>query len=113
VGTEITDEYMLAMRPKAREYTLVILRRTEMLAEPGADAIVWEHGRRNHQLRADGVMPIVCPTPEDAELAGVSILDTDLATATDLMSRDPGVRAGLFTFTVHACRGFPGDGLPA
>jgi hypothetical protein len=29
------------------------------------------------------------------------------------MADDPGVQAGIFTFEVHACRGFPGDALPA
>jgi hypothetical protein len=29
-----------------------------------------------------------------------------------LMNDDPGVQAGVFTFEVHPCRGFPGDSLP-
>jgi hypothetical protein len=28
------------------------------------------------------------------------------------MNDDPGVQAGVFTFEVHPCRGFPGDSLP-
>ena len=28
------------------------------------------------------------------------------------MDADPGVRAGVFTCEVHACRGFPGSTLP-
>jgi hypothetical protein len=28
------------------------------------------------------------------------------------LADDPGVRAGIFTFEVHTCRGFPGDALP-
>jgi hypothetical protein len=29
-----------------------------------------------------------------------------------LMDDDPGVRAGVFTYEVHPCMGFPGDALP-
>jgi hypothetical protein len=29
-----------------------------------------------------------------------------------IMTDDPGVQAGVFTFEVHPCRGFPGDSLP-
>jgi hypothetical protein len=28
------------------------------------------------------------------------------------MGDDPGVAAGVFTYEVHSCRGFPGDSLP-
>ncbi len=28
------------------------------------------------------------------------------------MGDDPGVQAGVFTFEVHGCLGFPGDSLP-
>ncbi len=28
------------------------------------------------------------------------------------MNDDPGVAAGVFTYQVHPCRGFPGDALP-
>jgi len=28
------------------------------------------------------------------------------------MGDDPGVAAGVFTYEVHPCRGFPGDALP-
>ena len=31
---------------------------------------------------------------------------------TAIMNDDPGVAAGVFTYEVHACRGFPGDALP-
>jgi hypothetical protein len=29
------------------------------------------------------------------------------------MDEDPGVKAGIFVYEVHACRGFPGDCLPS
>jgi hypothetical protein len=27
----------------------------------GVDGIIWEHGRRNFSLRADGLLSIICP----------------------------------------------------
>ena len=35
-----------------------------------------------------------------------------LAETVAVMNDDPGVQAGVFTFEVHGCRGFPGDSLP-
>jgi hypothetical protein len=109
--SEITDEYMNEMRAKTRMYTLVLLHRTPELAEPGAFPIVWEHGRRNHLLRRQGIMPIVCPIPDDEELAGVGIFDAPQEEVDNIMSDDPAVKAGLLTYTLHVCRGFPGDAL--
>ncbi len=44
----------------------------------GADKIVCEHGRRNFSLRADGVLRIMCPVPDDIEVCGVAIFDAAL-----------------------------------
>lgn len=111
--TQITDEYMNQMRAKTREYTVLLLHRTPRLADRDAFPIVWEHGRRNHQLRADGIMPIVCPMPDDDDLAGLGIFDAPPEEVDRIMADDPGVKAGLFTYTVHVCRGIPGDALTA
>lgn len=110
---EITDEYMRDMRDKTRAYTLLLLKRTPRLADPDAMAVIWEHGRRNHALRAAGIMPIVCPTPDDSELAGIGIFNAEAAEVTRIMDEDPAVRAGLLTYTLHICYGFPGDSLPS
>ena len=53
----VTDEFMREMRPKTRQYTVIFLKATPKLKEQGAEAIVWEHGRRNHALRLSGVLP--------------------------------------------------------
>jgi hypothetical protein len=108
----ITDEFMHAMRPTARPYTVLLLKRTPELADPDAFPILWEHGRRNYALRAAGLLSIVCPVPDDDELAGVGIFDAGIDEVRELMADDPAVRAGLLTYTVHTCRGFPGDALP-
>ncbi len=110
--TTITDEFMREMLTRSREYTLVLLRYTPRRQEPGADRIVWEHGRRNFQLRADGLLSIVGPVVGGTELAGIGIFDADPERTRAIMDADPGVQAGLFTYEVHRIRGFPGDALP-
>lgn len=112
VSTEhVTDDYMRDRISQTKSFTLLILRPTPTYYQPDARPVVWEHGRRNMALQAAGVMPIVCPVGDD-EIAGIAIFDTDADEARAIMADDPGVRAGIFTFDLHACRGFPGDALP-
>ncbi|MGZ4626132.1 MAG: hypothetical protein ACXV3S_07555 [Kineosporiaceae bacterium] len=108
---EITDAYMNEMRAQFRQYSLVLLRKTARFAGDDNWPIIWEHGRRNFSLRAQEVMPIVCPISDDSDLAGMCILDVEPDEARRIMAGDPAVRAGLFTVEVHTCRGFPGDAL--
>ena len=65
--TTISDEFMRDMLVKTKPYTLVLLRATPKHDEPGMDAVVWEHGRRNFSLRADGTLAIVCPVRDGSE----------------------------------------------
>ena len=111
--TAITDEYMRAQLATLGEYTLVLLRPTAKRAEPGANAIVWEHGRRNFELRAAGVLAIVCPVTGGGDLAGMGIFAASLDGTRAIMDEDPAVKAGLFTYEAYSVRGFPGDRLPA
>ncbi len=108
----ITDDEMRAMMTRARAYTVVLLRATPKRHEPGADAIVWEHGRRNFELRAAGTLAVVCPVTDGGEWSGVGIFDGTPEEITEVMEGDPGVQAGIFTYEVHPVRGFPGDSLP-
>jgi hypothetical protein len=108
----ITDEYMRQMLPLAKGYCIVILKMTPKRSEPGSDAIVWEHGRRNFALRADGVLPIVCPVNDGSVLSGVGIFTTSAEETRKIMDDDPGVKAGIFPYEVHPCRSFPGAVLP-
>ncbi len=107
----ITDDYMTEMMGRTKSYTGVILRGTPKLAEPGAQAIVWEHARRNFQLRADGVLRIVCPVRDGSDVSGIGIFDASEDETRRIMDDDPGVLAGIFTYEVHATRSFPGDTL--
>ncbi|MWA04240.1 hypothetical protein F8568_028460 [Actinomadura sp. LD22] len=110
--TEITDEHMRTQLALTRGYTVVLLKAAEGYGRPGADAVGWEHGRRNFRLRAEGLLSIVCPVADDGELCGVGIFDASVERTRELMDDDPGVRAGVFTYEVHPVRGFPGDALP-
>ncbi len=109
----ITDEYMREMHATTKTYTAVLLKAAAGYREPGADKIIWEHGRRNYSLRADGVLAIVCPVADDSDLCGVAIFDADAGETARIMDDDPAVQAGVFTYEVHPVRSFPGDCLPA
>jgi hypothetical protein len=110
---EITDDFMREHLGRARGYTLLLLKRTPLLANPEARATVVEHGRRNFAMREAGLLPIVCPVLDDGQWAGVGIFDASLEEVAHLMDDDPGVKAGLFTYELHPVRGFPGSALPA
>jgi hypothetical protein len=109
---EITDEYMNAMLPTTREYTAVVLKAGPQISQPGVEKVIWEHGRRNFALRADGLLAIVCPVTDGSGVTGVAVFDASPEKTRELMDDDPGVRAGVFTYEVHPCRSFPGDRLP-
>lgn len=63
--TQITDDDMREMLTQTKAYTVVLLKATPARQSPKADAVIWEHGRRNFSLRADGLLPIVCPIVDD------------------------------------------------
>lgn len=107
-----TDDEMRARLGQTAEYTAVILRRTAAYDPEDSAPTVWEHGRRNFALRAAGKLPIVCPIRDDTDVSGLGIFACGPEEARELMDGDPGVRAGIFTFEVHPCRGFPGSALP-
>ena len=110
--TAITDDFMRDMLANSKSYTVVLLKATARRLEPGADAIVWEHGRRNFSLRAEGVLAIVCPITDDSEWSGIGIFAAPADEVVHIMDDDPGVKAGIFTYEVHPVRGFAGDRLP-
>jgi hypothetical protein len=109
---EITDEFMRQVLPTARPYSVVIMKAGPNRDRPGVEAIIWEHGRRNFALRADGILSIVCPVADGSPVHGIGIFNAGVAEVAAIMEEDPGVQAGVFTFEVHPCRSFPGDCLP-
>jgi len=110
--TEISDDYMREMIGRTKKYCACILRATPKRGEPGADKIVWEHGRRNFRLRAEGLLPIVCPIADGTGVSGVGIFVGTVEEVSRILDEDPGVKAGIFTYELHECRGFPGSSLP-
>jgi hypothetical protein len=110
--SSITDDVMRAMLAKAKPYTIVILKSTPKRHEPGVDKIVWEHGRRNFDLRAAGKLAIVCRVTDGSDVAGIGIFHADPEETRRIMDADPGVKSGVFLYEIHPSISFPGDALP-
>ena len=98
--------------PKTKEYSIVLLKPGPKHDQPGARKIIWEHGRKNFALRADGLLSIVCPVTVESNLAGLGIFNVNQEKTKKIMDEDPGVIAGIFIYEIHPCRSFPGDSLP-
>lgn len=109
----ITDEYMRQMMTTTRNYCIVLLKAGSVKDREDMRQIIWEHGRRNFELRAAGKLSIVCPVSDDSDVRGMGLFNTSLEEAKSIMDGDPGVQAGIFTYELHPCRSFPGDSLPA
>ncbi|OBB78962.1 hypothetical protein A5760_21455 [Mycobacterium colombiense] len=107
-----TDEEMGALLPTAQPYSVVILEKGPKYGDEATPGIVWEHGRRNFGLRDDGVLPVVLPVIDESDVCGIGVFAATVDETTAIMADDPGVAAGVFTYRVHPCRGFPGDALP-
>jgi hypothetical protein len=110
--TTITDDDMKGMLAKVRTYTLVLLHPGPNYAMENSRPIIWEHGRRNFGLRADGKVALVGPLDATDDPVGIYAFTTNRDETVRLMDDDPAVKAGLFTYTVHNWRSFPGDTLP-
>jgi hypothetical protein len=110
--TKITDEFMRQMISATRQYCIVILKAGPHKHMDGVEKIIWEHGRRNFELRAEGVLPIVCPISDGSDVSGIGIFDAPVEEVKKIMDEDPGVQAGVFVYEIHACRSFPGACLP-
>jgi len=111
---QITDETMNELKTLPRPYTVVILKiGPNFSMNPETMKIIREHGRRNLSMRAAGLMSIVCPVADGGQVTGVGIFNEgDPSLVSQIMSNDPGVKAGVFTFEAHPTRIFPGDCIP-
>lgn len=107
-----TDDEMNLLLPAAKAYSVVIIKQGPNFADDASPAIIWEHGRRNFGLRHDGVLAVVLPVTDGSEVCGVGIFTGNVDETIAVMNDDPGVAAGVFSYEVHPCRGFPGDSLP-
>ena len=111
--TTITDEYIKGMLPSAKRYCVAILKKGSVINHPDKQKLQWEHVRRNFQLRADGIMPIVLPVMDETDTMGIGIFNTDnIEEVKKNLDEDPNIKAGIFIYEVHPCFSFPGDSLP-
>jgi len=110
--TTITDEYMMEMRKTTKSYCAIILKAGPNFSMPGVEKIIWEHGRRNFSLRADGLLSVVCPINDGTDTKGIGIFNSGPEKIKEIMDGDPGVIQGVFNYEIHPCRSFPGDSLP-
>ncbi len=108
----ITDEYMKQMLAKSKTYTIVILKNGPKIDYENRQEIVWEHGRRNFELREKGILSIVCPIRDGSNLNGIGIFNADDNETKKIMDEDPGVKTGIFDYEIHPTVSFPGDNLP-
>lgn len=110
--TTITDELMMQLISQAKLYSVVLLKSGPNYGRPENQPIIWEHARRNFELREKGLLSIVCPISDETDLKGIGIFNADLEQTKEIMNGDPGVMAGVFIYEVHTARSFPGDSLP-
>jgi hypothetical protein len=114
----VTDDELEAALAATRAYTAVVLKAGPRYTPRGPDrprdidALVWEHGRRNFALREAGLMPVVCPVVDGSGVTGISVFDASPEDVERIMSDDPAVRAGVFTYELHPTRSFSGSTLP-
>jgi hypothetical protein len=108
----ITDDFMQQMLAQSKEYTVMILKKGPNDNLPERKQIVWEHGRRNFELRASGLLSVVCPIFNNDVYKGMGIFNADADKVKEIMEEDPGVKAGIFVYEILSARSFPGDALP-
>lgn len=108
----ITNEFMLGMLGKSKPYSIVILKKGENYKMPDCQPIIWEHGRRNFELREAGLLSVVCPVMEDNGIRGIGIFNATKEKTKTIMDEDPGVQQGVFVYEILDVKSFPGDVLP-
>jgi hypothetical protein len=109
---EISDDYTRSMLQTTKTYTLLVLRPGPKPRDSWDQATIWEHGRRNFALRAEGLLSIVCPVRDGSDLAGIGLFNAPIEQVDALMKEDPAVKAGILIYELHPCRSFPGDRCP-
>lgn len=108
----ITDDYMKQMMTTTKPYTIVILTKGPNFNRPDAPGIIWEHGRRNFELRAEGLLVVVFPIRAEGDKAGVGVFNADIAQTQKIIEGDPAVVEGILNYEIYPTRSFPGDKLP-
>ena len=109
--SSITDDYMREVIRTRRPYTLVVFRSGPKAKEPGADKVIWEHGRRNLELRKSGIVNLIIGLRDEWEIEGLDVFNTSFDETRRIMEEDPAVKAGVLTYEIHPVVSFPGDAL--
>jgi hypothetical protein len=104
----ITADDIRATPSSATVYTAVIVRPGAHFHDEGAQ--LREHARRDMQLRADGLLNVVCPIG-DTQTSGIGIFDAELDDVSAVVELYPAVPAGVLGCEAYPCRCFPGDQL--
>lgn len=108
---EISDDTMRENLSRAKPYTIVILTKGPNYSSADARAIVWEHARRNFQLRAAGTLNVVCPVTDEDDVRGVGIFSAPIEEVKALLADDPAIKAGVLIASYRSALSFPGDAL--
>jgi hypothetical protein len=101
------DKVLKTIRP----YTLVVFKGGPKAEEPGADKLIREHGRRNLQLRKEGLVNIIIALRDEWEIEGMDVFTAGVDETRRIMEEDPAVKAGVLTYETHPAVSFPGDAL--
>ena len=109
---QITDEQMQQMLTTAKAYSFVTLKTVAGVNAANVQSTIWEHGRRNFALRAEGVLSIVAPVTEERDIAGIYIFNAGQEKVEEILKEDPAIKAGIFTYEIFPIMSFPGDRLP-
>jgi len=110
--TIISDEEMREKLDQSRDYTVVLPRVVPAADLSQSRPLIWEHGRRNFVLRAEGILPIVLRVADDSDWAGIGIFNASPEETERILADDPAIRVGIFSYELHPVKGFPGDCLP-
>src|SRR6187455_1146102 len=106
--SEITNEYMMDMLGRSKPYSIVMLQKGPDYNLPERQQIIWEHGRRNFELRAAGLLSVVCPVMEENDICGIGIFNAVKEKVKEIMDGDPGVQKGVFIYEILDVKSFPG-----
>ncbi|MBN1235679.1 MAG: hypothetical protein JW999_06475, partial [Methanotrichaceae archaeon] len=106
--TEITDDFMRQMISRTKNFSVAILKAGPNRNKPGTEKIIWVHGRRNFNLSAQGLLPIICLVSDGSDLSGVGIFNANIDEAKSIMDEDQAAKKGIFICEIHACQSFPG-----
>ena len=108
----ISDEEFKENLSKAKSYVGIVLIEGPNYNSPEAKAIIYQHGKRNMSLRKAGKFPVIFPVTDGGRIKGMGVFCVSEDEVREIMNGDPGVQAGIFTYELHAVRGFPGATLP-